>query len=246
LLVDQDVDLLRQLLRWRLEAEGATVVEAATGGEALELAGTQPFDLVLTDLGLPDVSGEAVITGVRSLSQGRTPVAVFSGAPAADLAHALELGAERVFTKPSDLDNLIRYLLGRRPDPVVEATMTVLIVEDDSAMRALLRDVLQRAGHRVMERPDGADLPALAAHESFDAVIVDKELPGSDGLDLLSFLRAHRPAVPVVVVTAFGGPDVAEEAARRGAHRYHEKPFSMSALLETLESCRLVIPRPEA
>jgi two-component system KDP operon response regulator KdpE len=100
LLVVEDVDLLRQLLRWRLEAEGATVVEAATGGEALELAGTQPFDLVLTDLGLPDVSGEAVITGVRSLSQGRTPVAVFSGAPAADLAHALELGAERVFHGP--------------------------------------------------------------------------------------------------------------------------------------------------
>lgn len=241
-LVVEDVAAVRQVIRWMLEAEGATVVEACTGREALDLAGTQTFDVVLTDLGLPDMSGEAVITGIRSASQGRTPVGVVSGAHATALAHALEVGAERAFTKPVNRHALIRYLedkrkvavTGNAPARNTETNMTVLIIEDDCDMCALLRDVLERAGHRVIGRPDGIDLPALAELERFDAVIVDKELPGPNGLDLLSYLRKRLPALPVIFVTAFGGPGVAKEAARRGAYRYLEKPFSVAAILDTL------------
>lgn len=109
-LLVEDVATVRQAIRWMLEAEGATVVEACAGREAVELAATQTFDAVLTDLGLPDMSGEAIITGLRAVSQGRTPVAVVSGAPEEDLAHALEVGAERAFTKPIDADDLVHYL----------------------------------------------------------------------------------------------------------------------------------------
>jgi DNA-binding response OmpR family regulator len=88
--------------------------------------------------------------------------------------------------------------------------MKVLIIEDDGAMRAVLRDVLELEGYRVTERADGADLPALAEHEHFDAVILDKEIPGCNGLDLLALLRRRRPAVPVIFVTALGGRGVAD------------------------------------
>ncbi len=117
--------------------------------------------------------------------------------------------------------------------------MRVLIIEDDGDMRALLRDVLERAGHAVIERPDGADLPALAECEHFDVVVLDKEMPGPNGLDLLSFLRARTPATPVILVTAFGGTEVAREAARRGAYSYLEKPFGMATILETLHAIAL-------
>jgi DNA-binding NtrC family response regulator len=112
--------------------------------------------------------------------------------------------------------------------------MTVLIIEDDYDMRILLRDVLEREGHRVIGRKDGIHLPALVESEPFDVAIVDKELPGPSGLDLLSFLRRRLPAVPVILVTAFGGPDVKNEAVRRGAYRYVEKPFRVATILETL------------
>lgn len=114
--------------------------------------------------------------------------------------------------------------------------MTVLILEDDAAMRALLRDVLERAGHRVIDYPDGTELPVIVEREAFDAVVLDKEMPGPNGLDLLSFLRHRTPAVPVILVTAFGGAAVAEEAARRGAFSYLEKPFRVSAVLDTLDA----------
>ena len=112
--------------------------------------------------------------------------------------------------------------------------MRVLIIEDDGAMRAVLRDVLHRAGHRVTERADGTDLPNVIEREAFDCVILDKEIPGPNGLELLPMLRTRWPAVPVILVTSFGGSAVAEEAARRGAYSYLEKPFRIATILDTL------------
>jgi DNA-binding NtrC family response regulator len=111
---------------------------------------------------------------------------------------------------------------------------TVLIVEDDAQMRALLRDFLRRGGYRVIEREDGAALTGVVESERIDAVVLDKEMPGANGLDLLSFLHARLPEVPVVFVTAFGGARVAAEALRRGAYRYIEKPFRVSAVVEAI------------
>jgi DNA-binding NtrC family response regulator len=118
--------------------------------------------------------------------------------------------------------------------------VTVLIIEDDSQMRALLRDVVERAGHRTIERADGADLAEIVEQHTFDAVILDKEMPsGPNGLDLLVFLRHRCPEAPVIFVTAFGGPAIAEEAARRGAYSYLEKPFRVAAVLDALAAVPL-------
>jgi DNA-binding NtrC family response regulator len=245
LLVVDDDNAVRTILCAMLEARGATVIEAANARQALERLAAQEFDVVLTDLGLPDLSGEAVIAEVKSLSGGRTPVAVISGADARALAHAIEAGAERAFKKPIDGPSLIRYLADKRTRSVAggtgiglngptESNVTVLIIEDDEEMRALLRDVLERAGYRVIGRKDGLHLPALVDREHFDAAIVDKELPGPNGLEILSFLQQRLPSVPVILVTAFGGVAVKHEAERRGAYSYVEKPFRVTTLLDTL------------
>ncbi|MBI2203371.1 MAG: response regulator [Candidatus Rokubacteria bacterium] len=112
-LVVEDTASIRRLMHTMLETEGATVVEASTGREAIELARVEAFDVVLTDLGLPDISGETVIAEVRAVSRGRTRIAVVSGAHPDDLAHALEAGAERAFAKPVEWNDLLRYVAGR-------------------------------------------------------------------------------------------------------------------------------------
>ena len=113
---------------------------------------------------------------------------------------------------------------------------TVLIVDDDPAMRAVLRDSLQRDGYRVVEAEDGAAALLLVESEPVDVAIVDKEMPGTKGLDLLSFLHARCPAMPVIFITAFGGTQVAEESRRRGAVQYLEKPFRIRSIVETVQT----------
>jgi DNA-binding response OmpR family regulator len=120
--------------------------------------------------------------------------------------------------------------------------VTVLVVEDDPEMRALLKAFLQREGYRVIEEARGDRARLLVESERLDAAIVDKEIPGLNGLELLSVLRHRRPEVPVILITAFGGPAVAEEALRRGARYYVEKPFRVTTILEAVDG---LVNRPD-
>ncbi len=114
--------------------------------------------------------------------------------------------------------------------------VTALVVDDDPAMRALLRDWLEREGFRVIEEPSGERLLTLAPGAHFDVVILDKEMPGLGGFDVLPAFRRRRPEVPVILVTAFGGALVEEEALKLGAQQYLEKPFQFRALIAAVRA----------
>ena len=118
----------------------------------------------------------------------------------------------------------------------------MLIVEDDSEMRTLLKLFLLRAGYRVIDEARGDRARCLIESERLDAAIVDREIPGLSGLDLLSSLRRRRPPVPAILITAFGGPAVAEEAQRRGARYYLDKPFRVAKLLNVVND---LVTRPD-
>lgn len=107
----------------------------------------------------------------------------------------------------------------------------VLILDDDLAMGALLKDFLEREGLRVIVESSAERAIATVELEQVDVVILDKEMPGMSGLDFLSYFRHRCRETPVILVTAFGGSQVAEEAFRRGATRYLEKPFRVAELL---------------
>jgi two-component system response regulator GlrR len=108
---------------------------------------------------------------------------------------------------------------------------TVLVVEDDPEMRRLLRDALGQDGFLVWEETSADSLVEALERQAPNLVVLDKELPGPGGLDVLSYLATRHPSIPVVLITAFGSPAVRVEALRRGATVYLEKPFRVGALL---------------
>jgi DNA-binding NtrC family response regulator len=111
----------------------------------------------------------------------------------------------------------------------------VLVVDDDAEMRALLRRTLEFDGHHVTELDRGSHVVETLRGTPFDLVILDKEMPGLTGMDLLPILRREFPNVPVVLVTAFGGRQVATSAVRLGAARYLEKPFRLGQLRDAVD-----------
>jgi DNA-binding NtrC family response regulator len=131
---------------------------------------------------------------------------------------------------------LFSWSLEMRGDHKEQHAPAVLIIEDDPGMRALLKDFLEREGLRVFEEANGEGAITLVESSEFDAVILDKEMPGVNGLDLLGLFRRRCPDTPVILITAFGGATVAEEARRRGAARYLEKPFRFTDLLEAVRT----------
>ncbi len=121
--------------------------------------------------------------------------------------------------------------------------IAVLVVEDDPAMRAVLSDHLTRDGFDVVEEATAEGAMGRVETATIDAAIVDKEMPGMGGLDLLSFLRQRCPRMPVIIVTAFGGPHTADEAFERGACLYLEKPFRISHLVAALRTITASLAR---
>ena len=123
-----------------------------------------------------------------------------------------------------------------RDSPVPRPATRVLVVDDDDEMRALLRRTLEFDGYEVIDKDRGMHVIEALRGAPFDLIILDKEMPGLTGLDLLPILSREFPDVPVVLVTAFGGPHVAASAIRLGAASYLEKPFRLGQLRQVIDS----------
>lgn len=121
-------------------------------------------------------------------------------------------------------------------DGNAEPRPCVMIVDDDAEMRALLRDVLKRDGFVVREQSRGDDVIRVLESWSPDAMVLDNVLDGATGLDLLAHVKRRHPRMPVVLVTAFGGPELESEALRLGAACYIDKPFRIGHLVRVLRS----------
>ena len=109
---------------------------------------------------------------------------------------------------------------------------TILVVDDEVAIRRLLRNTLEQAGHKVVEARDGRDALARAAAEHPDAVLLDLGLPDRDGLGLIPLLRAAERVV--LVVSARDATDEKVAALDLGADDYVTKPFDSEELLARL------------
>ena len=107
----------------------------------------------------------------------------------------------------------------------------VLVVDDEPLIRWSISETLGAAGHQVTEAQDAASaLKALADAQAPDLVLLDFRLPDSNDLGLLAEIRRIAPAATVIMMTAFGTPDVTAGALKLGASRVLNKPFNMQDL----------------
>ena len=114
--------------------------------------------------------------------------------------------------------------------------MQVLLVEDDGETREFIARGLREAGHQVMVCTNGHDGLFEATGRDFDAIVLDRMLPGIDGLSLLRMLRAGGRHAPVLMLTALGGIADRVEGLESGADDYLVKPFAFSELSARLQA----------
>jgi len=113
--------------------------------------------------------------------------------------------------------------------------MNVLIIEDELKLADYLAEGLGREGLSVEVATNGLDGLHLAMEGQFDVIVLDRMLPGLDGLSLLKALRSRR-RTPVLMLTALGDVDDRVEGLRTGADDYLVKPFSFSELVARIEA----------
>lgn len=108
--------------------------------------------------------------------------------------------------------------------------MHILLIEDDPRAAEFLRAGLEPDGYEISVAVDGRAGLLLAASTSFDLLILDRMLPGLDGLGLLRTLRAAHVHTPAIFLTALGGIDDRVEGLRAGGDDYLVKPFELDEL----------------
>jgi two-component system nitrogen regulation response regulator NtrX len=110
----------------------------------------------------------------------------------------------------------------------------ILVIDDEAAIRDTMRMILEYDGHEALTAGSGQEGLEIAERESLDLVFLDIKMPGLDGLEVLSRLRATNETLPVVIVSAHGSATTALEAGRLGAFRFLEKPPSKDYVLDAV------------
>ena len=122
------------------------------------------------------------------------------------------------------------------PVPGKGETMRVLLIEDDEKTASYILNGLRECGFTADHAANGPDGLHLATTSEYDAVVVDRMLPGLDGLAIVRALRAAEIAVPVLILSALAHVDERVTGLRAGGDDYLTKPFAFSELLARLEA----------
>ncbi len=126
--------------------------------------------------------------------------------------------------------------------------MQILLVEDDVSLSGFISKSLKESGHKVEVCGNGKQALSLCMEGNFDVAIIDRMLPGIDGLSLVKALRAAQIGTPILLLTSLSGVNDRVEGLEAGADDYLTKPFAFSELIArvTALSRRAVLKSAEA
>ena len=117
----------------------------------------------------------------------------------------------------------------------MEKIKTILVVDDDSAHRTMLRTLVGGWGYDIVEADDGSTGIEEVKKRPFDMILMDVRMLKVSGLEALERIKSFNPAIPVTIMTAYSSVDTAIEALKKGAYDYLTKPLDFDKLRLTID-----------
>jgi PAS domain S-box-containing protein len=203
LVVEDDVRSA-ELIRLQLEAEGFTVLHAATAEEALVVALQQPLSLITLDIMLPDMDGWEFLARIKDTPElRRIPVVIIS--IVADPTKGFSLGAAAVMQKPISRQELVDSLADIGMQPLIEGdSLKILIVDDDAAAVEFVAACVVGMASTVLKAYSGSEAVDIALRELPDVIVLDLMMPDMSGFDVVALLcgQPETARIPTLVVTS--------------------------------------------
>ena len=224
ILLVEDNDITRKMVRFSLENQGFVVLEARDGATALKLAAEGGVHLVLQDLMLPDIDGFELVGRLRQIpGLADTPILAFSGfLSKLEEARISAVGFTDVINKPIEPSRLLHIVRAHLPfaaplDRNVGLGKRVLIADDDPVQNKLACFRFERLGFEAVRAHDGEEALMLCRELQPDVIVSDIMMPRLDGFGLTVAVRgdpqlAH---VPIVLMTNSYVDDADRDLARR-------------------------------
>ena len=112
----------------------------------------------------------------------------------------------------------------------------ILVVDDEPNMLRLLKTILMdKTGYEVSTTNNPLEVSKLLQESPYDLVVTDLKMPLVDGIDLIGIVKNIEAAMPIIVITAYGTIETAEEAIQKGAYDFITKPFRKETILITIK-----------
>jgi two-component system sensor histidine kinase/response regulator len=260
-LVVDDNETHQYILRDILTAWHMTPTLVGSGAAALAALdrarlADEPFRLMLIDVVMPGMDGFALVERIKEMPALQMPAAILltSAGQPGDAARCRDLGVSGYLTKPIKqadlLDAVVRALRlsslrgGSLPrlEPAKSAgaarALHILLAEDNEVNQALMIHMLEKHGHRLIVVGNGKLALAALAHQTFDLVLMDVQMPEMDGFEATAAIRAREQAagthLPIVAMTAHALKGDRERCLAAGMDAYVSKPVHFEELLHVM------------
>ncbi|MHB9096324.1 MAG: response regulator [Syntrophales bacterium] len=239
ILIVDDSSIIRRVLAKQLEKFGAKVTQAEDGQQGLEQAHSDHYDLIISDVEMPNLDGFGLCEKLKGNPRTRDiPVIMLSSLDTdGDIDQGFKSGAAAYVSKAEAQIQLTGTIERVLEQSKFRHSRLVLVVDDSLTVRNLVMQFLQEAAFQVMTAENGNQAMIRIQESRPDLIISDIDMPEMNGIDLCKKLHAD-PAlasIPFVVMSANSDRAVMRRLIQWGAASYLIKPFNMDQIVITVE-----------
>ena len=234
ILVVDDDSVLRELLMDTLNSLGYRSNSAIDGIDALEKLKCSKYDLMISDIKMPNIDGISLLKKVRRYYP-ELPVLFITGVASPEVIGCAS--PDGFLAKPfriSHMEQLIEEALNGKSDQVLEPIKKVMVVDDDDLFRSMLTETLNINNYIATAVEGGEGALKELENGMVDAVIADIKMPGMDGVALMSNIKEKYPDLPVILITGFFLDEHLERTNQ--ADGFLRKPFKPDRIIDLLKS----------
>jgi len=232
ILIVEDSKVINNALASRLTKEGYHCLQSYTLNEARELIGTNRVDLVILDLHLPDGEGEEFVEQLKERKSSAKVVVLTSENDLFRRDELFRMGILDYLLKEKNANLTVMEIFHIIENMKMNPNYTILVVDDSHFIRKKISNILSACGYKSIEVENGEDALLKIEENKIDLVLLDKELPGIDGLAVLDKIKNNEKSIhiPVFMISNSLDIEVMRNAYKSGALDYFKKPFSPEEL----------------
>jgi len=228
--VDDDPVVL-EVIQQYFTQKGTKVFTATSVKDAFELLKTTPIELIISDVEMPKFTGIQFLKKLREQTKYKQIPIIFLSISRteANLLECIKLGATEFVTKPFDVKKLHEKVMGL----LNYKTRSILVVDDDPIIETILTETLLAKGYSVNVISDGNQVVDAAKFLHPNLILLDRMLPGKEGLTILVDLKEEKETqdIPVIIVSAKTQETEVVDALKKGAADCVGKPLKLNELM---------------
>ncbi len=239
ILIIDDSPFFRNQIENELKLIGASFSHAEDGSKGLDMALLQSYDLIISDIEMPNMDGFALCRKLKGNPNTiSVPVILISSNDTDQyIDKGFRVGADSYIVK-SDLKNkLLDTTLEVLEKSKFHNNNHILVVDDSSTIRSIVKDAFEKSGFKVTTAVNGKDALENIAFNPPDLILSDIDMPEMNGIDLCNRIRTDPglKAIPFVIMSANDNRATMRQLLERGVSAYLVKPFNMEQMVITVE-----------